>query len=57
MIDLNLVFSNDDLFLKHIYFEEIDLQRLLDKIEKSNFKDKDLSLKLLDKLIDNYSLL
>ncbi|MCR6514297.1 MAG: hypothetical protein ACRC1T_10815 [Clostridium chrysemydis] len=57
MIDLNLVFSNDDLFLKHIYFEEIDLQRLLDKIEKSNFKDKDLSLKLLGKLIDNYSLL
>ncbi|WP_194189507.1 hypothetical protein [Clostridium chrysemydis] len=57
MIDLNLIFSNDDIFLKHIYFEEIELQRLLDKIEKSNYKDKDLSLKILGKLIDIYNLL
>lgn len=57
MIDLNLVFFNDDIFLKYIYLEEIDLQRLLDKIEKSNYKEKGLSLEILDKLIDNYNIL
>lgn len=57
MIDLNLIYEKDYIFLQYIYFEELNIQRLLDKIEQSNYKDKNLSLKLLDKLIDNYNLL